>query len=865
PRRARVSSFRNSGTNAHVNNELAPDDTPAPAGPAPDAPGPVGSAGLPVAVPWLLSARSEAAVRSLAGRLAEFAWSMDPAEVAPAARTLATGRALFDHRAVVLGATPAELSPALAALADGESAPGVVSGVARAGRLAVLFTGQGAQRLGMGRSLHAVFPVFAAAFDAVVVELDAHLDRPLCQVVWGDDEELIRRTGFAQAGLFAVEVALFRLVESWGVRPDFVAGHSIGELAAAHVAGVLSLADAARLVAARGRLMQALPAGGAMVAVRASEDEVRAALAGEGVVVGSFGADVVSDSASNGNGLGLAAGGGVDIAAVNGPRSVVISGPEAAVLTVAEHFTNLGRKTTRLRVSHAFHSHLMDRMLDDFRAVAAELTYAEPQLPLVSNLTGALATTELTDPDYWVRHVREAVRFADGITALHQAGAMTFLELGPDAALTPMIEGILTDDVTVVPSLRRGHDEHRQALTALARLHVTGTTVDWTTLLPQTGRTVDLPTYPFQRRRYWLNPLPPAGDVGSVGLDPIGHPLLGAAVPAADTDRVVLTGRLAVDRQRWLADHEILGAVLLPGTGFVELAVRAGDHVGCGRVEELTHRAPMILPGRGAVAVQVVVGSPDDNGVRQIGIHSRPEGGDGGWTLHATGAIAPTAAPATWDLTQWPPPGATALPVESFYPGLRARGYGYGPTFQGLRAAWRRGEDVFAEVALPEGEDAERYGLHPALLDAAMHADQLGEDGPLDGETLLPFSWSGVTLHAAGARALRVHLERLRGDEECRIRVADPDGRPVATVESLLVRPVSAGQLARDDRAGALLRLEWTPTPVPSATSRAVVLGDLPGTGLPAYPDLAALGAALDAGETGTPDLVLLAAPTGGG
>ncbi|MEH0821723.1 type I polyketide synthase [Micromonospora sp. CPCC 205714] len=883
PRRAGVSSFGISGTNAHVIIEQAPEQTPVavPATPAGTTGDASDSVALPV-VPWFLSARSESAVRTLAGRLAEFAWSMDPGEMAPAARTLATGRALFDHRAVVLGANPAELSPALAALAAGESRPDVVSGVVRGGRLAVLFTGQGAQRLGMGRQLHAVFPVFASAFDAVVAELDAHLDRPLREVVWGDDEELIRQTGYAQAGLFAVEVALFRLVESWGVRPDFVAGHSIGELAAAHVAGVLSLSDAARLVAARGRLMQALPAGGAMVAIQASQEEVRTALTGPSASFASYKADDVNDSTAtaiaNGvgqigaNGLGddcgtvaddgngRTAGAVVDIAAVNGPRSVVISGPEVAVLAVAEHFTRLGRKTTRLRVSHAFHSGLMDPMLDEFRAVAAELTYAEPQLPVVSNLTGALASSELTDPEYWVRHVREAVRFADGVTALHGAGATAFLELGPDAALTPMIEGILTDEVTIIPSLRRGHDEQRQALTALARLHVTGATVDWTALLPQTGRTVDLPTYPFQRQRYWVNPLPPAGDVGSVGLDPVGHPLLGAAVPSADTDRVVLTGRLAVDRQRWLADHEILGAVLLPGTGFVELAVRAGDHVGCGRVEELTHRAPMILPGRGAVTVQVVVGSPDDSGVRQIGIHSRPEGGHGAWTLHATGAVAPTAAPATWDLTQWPPPGATALPVESFYPGLRARGYGYGPTFQGLRAAWRRGEDVFAEVALPEGEDAERYGLHPALLDAAMHADQLGEDGPLDGETLLPFSWSGVTLHAAGARALRVHLERLRGDEECRIRVADPDGQPVATVESLLVRPVSAGQLAavRDDRAGALLRLEWTPAPVPPTTSRAVVLGDLPGTGLPAYPDLAALGAALDAGETGTPDLVLL-------
>ncbi|MEU5943930.1 acyltransferase domain-containing protein, partial [Micromonospora sp. NPDC047548] len=349
PRRAGVSSFGISGTNAHVIIEQAPDDAPAGAA----GPGAVG------VVPWLVSARSEPALRALAGRLAGFAESMDPADAAPAARTLVTGRALHAHRAVVLGADPAELSAGLAALAAGDTAPNTTVGPACGGRLAMVFTGQGAQRLGMGRELHAAFPVFASAFDAVVAELDAHLDRPLRSVVWGDDEELIRRTGYAQAGLFAVEVALFRLAESWGVRPDFVAGHSIGELVAAHVAGVWSLADAARLVAARGRLMQALPAGGAMVAVQASEEEVRAALAGRGAVVGSFGADVANDSASGVpagtggrptaavNGDGPAAGGGADIAAVNGPRSVVVSGPEAAVLALAEHFTVQGRKTTR--------------------------------------------------------------------------------------------------------------------------------------------------------------------------------------------------------------------------------------------------------------------------------------------------------------------------------------------------------------------------------------------------------------------------------------------------------------------------------------------------------------------------------------
>ncbi|MEU4716629.1 type I polyketide synthase, partial [Micromonospora purpureochromogenes] len=875
PRRAGISSFGLSGTNAHVIVEQAPESAPQP------------DAGVPSSlVPWVLSAKSDPALRELADRFAGVAAHLAPVDLGAAARTLVTGRAAFGHRAVVLGADPAELSAGLATVAAGERAPNAVSGVARAGRLAVLFTGQGAQRLGMGRSLHGVFPVFAAAFDAVVAELDAHLDRPLREVIWGDDEELIRRTGYAQAGLFAVEVALFRLVESWGVRPDFVAGHSIGELAAAHVAGVLSLADAARLVAARGRLMQALPVGGAMVAVQASEEEVRAALAGPGVVVGSFGADVVNDSAANGDGtatgtatgsgtdigIGLVAGAGVDIAAVNGPRSVVISGPEAAVLHVAEHFTTQGRKTTRLRVSHAFHSGLMDPMLDEFRAVASELTYAEPQLPLVSNLTAAIATSELTDPDYWVRHVREAVRFADGITALHEAGATTFLELGPDAALTPMIEGILADDVTVVPSLRRGHDEHRQALTALARLHVTGTTVDWTPLLPQTTRTVDLPTYPFQRQRYWLHTLDYlaeswlAGALGddpaALGLTPVDHPLLRAAVATAQADGLVLTGRLSRQAQPWLADHDVLGTVLLPGTGLVELALRAGEEAGCHRLDELTLTAPLVLPERGDVMVQVVVGDSDTAGRRTVGVYSRAPGGR--WALHADGLLAADAVEPPVDLAAWPPPGATPLATEGAYERLRGRGYAYGPTFQGLRAAWERGDELYAEVALPDEAypDAARFGLHPALLDAAMHASLL-QDHDGSGATLLPFAWNGVSRHAVGATALRLRMAPT-GPDSVTLTVADPSGQPVLTVGSLVSRPVSAAQLdgVRAGRDQVLHRVRWQSAAIPDGApdlSRWAVVGDAVAVpGVPSYPDLDAVGAAAD-----VPEVVLL--PLGAG
>ncbi|MGN9892448.1 type I polyketide synthase [Micromonospora sp. L31] len=880
PRRAGISSFGLSGTNAHVIVEQAPEAAPQP------------DAGVPSSlVPWVLSAKSDPALQELADRFAPVAGELSPVDLGAVARTLVTGRATFGHRAVVLGADPAELSVGLAAVAAGERAPNAVAGVTRAGRLAVLFTGQGAQRLGMGRSLHVAFPVFAAAFDAVVAELDAHLDRPLREVVWGDDEELIRRTGYAQAGLFAVEVALFRLVESWGVRADFVAGHSIGELAAAHVAGVLSLTDAAKLVAARGRLMQALPAGGAMVAVRASEEEVRAALAGPGVVVGSFGADDANDSDSNGtgsgtvsvaaNGFGIGAGNSraagaaaVDIAAVNGPRSVVISGTEAAVLHLAEHFTKQGRKTTRLRVSHAFHSGLMDPMLDEFRAVAAELTYTEPQLPVVSNLTGALATTELTDPDYWVRHVREAVRFADGITTLHQAGTTTFLELGPDAALTPMIEGILTDDVTVIPSLRRGHDEQRQALTALAKLHVTGTTVDWTTLLPQTTRTVELPTYPFQRQPYWLHTLDYlteswlAGALGddpaALGLTPVDHPLLRAAVATAHADGLVLTGRLSRQAQPWLADHDVLGTVLLPGTGLVELALRAGEEAGCHRLDELTLTAPLVLPERGDVMVQVVVGDPDSAGRRTVGVYSRATGGR--WTLHADGLLAADAAAPSVDLTAWPPPGATPLATEGAYERLRGRGYAYGPTFQGLRAAWERGEELYAEVALPDEAhpDAARFGLHPALLDAAMHASLL-QDHDGSGATLLPFAWNGVSRHAVGATALRLRMAPA-GPDSVTLTVADPSGQPVLTVGSLVSRPVSAAQLdgVRAGRDQVLHRVRWQPAATPDGApdlSRWAVVGDAVAVpGVPSYGDLDAVGAA-DA----VPEVVLLPLAAGDG
>ncbi|MGW3070705.1 type I polyketide synthase, partial [Streptomyces sp. NPDC001130] len=529
PRRAAVSSFGASGTNAHTILEEAPADEETAEGEPRTA---------PPLVPWVLSGRTEHALRAQAARLVASAGELDVVDVA---HSLAATRTAHQYRAVVLGTDRDALMAVTARMAeDGRGA--AVSGRVRKGQTAFLFTGQGSQRAGMGRELYAHFPVFARAVD----EICALFDDDLREVMFGDDPEPLNRTARTQTALFAFEVALHRLVESWGLTPDYLAGHSIGEIAAAHVAGVLDLKDATRLVAARGRLMQVLPEGGAMIAVRATEDEVRPLLTER-----------------------------VGIAAVNGPDSVVISGDAAEAEAVAAHF----EKSRRLKVSHAFHSPLMEPMLADFRAVVTSLTFHRATVPVVSNVTGALATQDLATPDYWVRHVREAVRFHDGIRALAAEGVTRFLELGPDAVLTAMARECLAADGTdtdavLAAATRRERDETETLLTAVAQMYVGGTTVDWTALF--TGaRTVDLPTTAFQRDRFWPETATLVGDVGSAGLDSADHPLLGAATMLAGSDGAVLTGRLSVRTHAWLADHVVGGSVVVPGTAMVELAVRA--------------------------------------------------------------------------------------------------------------------------------------------------------------------------------------------------------------------------------------------------------------------------------------------------
>ncbi|MFE2187747.1 type I polyketide synthase, partial [Streptomyces sp. NPDC059455] len=790
PRRAGVSGFGVSGTNAHVILEQAPDA-------ATEVVAEARGGGV---VPLVVSGRGDAGLRAQARRLLDFAEGHPEVGVTELGVALGCGRAGLSDRAVVVAGDREEALAGLGVVVRGESGVGVVSGSVVRGRLGVLFAGQGCQRVGMGRGLYEVFPVFREAFDAVCGVLDRKLgvggvSGSVREVVFGDGE-LLERTVFAQAGLFALETALFRLVESWGVVPDVVGGHSVGEVTAVHVAGVLSLEDAAVLVAARGRLMEALPEGGAMVAVGAGEEQVRPLLVS-----------------------------GVGIAAVNGPVAVVLSGDEEPVLRVAEELSEQGCRTRRLAVSHAFHSTRMEPMLEEFRRVVEGLSFAAPEIPLVSNATGELVDAEVAcSPEYWVEHVRSAVRFADGVRALAEYGVSTYLELGPDGTLSAMGRECLDDGhAAFVPALRREGDEIRALVTALATCHTRGVHVDWATVLggTRTG-SVDLPTYAFQREHYWLvGDGRGAGDVASAGLAGVGHPLLGAVTEVPGSGEVLFASRLSLRTHPWLADHVAAGAVLLPGAAFVELVVRAGDEVGCGGVEELVMEAPLVLAEGGAVQMRVSVAEADEGGRRVVRVYSRAEdaGVGAAWVRHASGTLRPAGevSAAGAEMSVWPPAGAVAVDpveVEGLYDGLERAGYRYGPVFRGVRAAWRLDGAVYAEVALPEEQRAQAagFGLHPALLDAALHAAAFQHRAErADQRTALPFVWRDVALYATGAMALRVRVVPA-GEDTLTLELADETGAPVASVGSMVSRPVEPGQFRTAPTHDRLLRPGWEKT-----------------------------------------------------
>ncbi|NUP46585.1 MAG: SDR family NAD(P)-dependent oxidoreductase, partial [Catenulispora sp.] len=827
PRRAGISAFGISGTNAHVIiEEPAADPASAMADDAPPAPADaVSDDSRPVA--WPLSAKTAEALRAQATRLVSFLPDHPDVSESQIARTLA-GRSLFEHRAVVLRTDRAEFASGLKALAAGEPAPNLITGVARhPGKTVFVFPGQGSQWAGMAADLLDTSPVFADSIEQCAAALTRYVDWNLVDVL--RTARPLDRDDLVQPALFAVMVSLARVWESIGVHADAVIGHSQGEIAAACAAGALSVDDAFRIITVRNRLLIDITDIGGMASVALPLDQTLERIAA------------------------LEVGETLGIAAMNGPAATVVSGDLDALHRFVEHLEGEGVRTRGVPIRYASHSAHAEVLRDRLVGQLADLTVRSTGTAFHSTVTADVLDTAALTSEYWYSNLREPVRFAPTVSALLAQGHSTFVEISPHPILTAAVQQIAEADsdrrVLTVGTLRRDEPGRTSLAQHAARLHTAGVRIDWAGVNdPAVGgraadapagddsarsgsasegstgsgsapgssarRHVELPTYPFQQRRHWIS-APAAGDAASLGLGAVAHPLLNAVMELADSRTPVFTGRFSPHDVPWSADHAVAGTVLLPGTAFVDLALAAAGHLGLGHVEELTLHQPLVLPADGRVHLQITVGAADDAGLRPIAIHSgvRAESGEQVWTRHATGAVGAGSGDsgASPQLSgAWPPPRATPLDIAAFYDELADRGYEYGPVFQGVTAVWQHGDDVYADVQVPEETDVAGFGVHPALLDAALHpllAVSRTEDS---GQVRLPFAWEGVTLHATGRRAARVHL-RTTGDSTLSVVLADENGEPLVSVRSLTIRPVAADRLgpAATERVRHLYRPAW--------------------------------------------------------
>ncbi len=770
PRRAGVSSFGISGTNAHLILEEAP--VPSEAKVEEEAKAPA-----PLAGPLLLalSAKTEPALADAASRLATHLRQnpqLDPADVA---YSLATTRSAFEHRAVAVGEGREQLLGCLDQLTRGAEDAALARGLATAPQSPVfLFPGQGSQFGGMAQELLAGSPAFAAHMGECEAALSPHVEWSLTEVLGEEEARWLDRLDVVQPALFAVMVSLAKLWRECGVEPAVLIGHSQGEIAAAHIAGALSLDDAALIIAKRGEAMAKIAGKGGMLSVSLSPQELAA-------LIEPFGERV-------------------SLAAINGPASLVASGEPEALAELREACEKDGIRAQPIAVDYAAHSAQIEDLREELLDAFSPISPQSGEIAMHSTLTGELIDTAELNAEYWYRNLRETVRLEPVLRSQLEAGKRTLIEISPHPvlafALEETIEDALTDpsEATVLATLRREEGSPERFALSLANAHAAGAKLDWRSLFEGTGaKRVALPTYPFQRKRYWLSASTNGGDPASIGLSDADHPLLGATIEDPRGEGLTLTGRLSLATHPWLADHALTGTVLLPGTAFLELALRAGEQAGTESVEELTLQAPLILPPTGAVQIQVQV-SGEEEGRREIAIHSRPDTEESEeWTCHAQGLLSGKTPKAAQPLDAWPPEGAEPLDVEDLYERLSDLGLQYGPAFQGLLAAWRDGEQIYAEVSLPEehAREAQRFAIHPALLDAALHAIALSREGEEGVE--LPFAWSGVSLEASGAASLRVALKS--SGEGIALRLADQDGAALGTVSSLLTRALSPEQL----------------------------------------------------------------------
>ncbi|WTL36059.1 SDR family NAD(P)-dependent oxidoreductase [Nocardia sp. NBC_01503] len=780
PRRAGISSFGVSGTNAHLIIEEAPRTAD---------PQVTQDASTTSAMPtmWLLSGKTEAALRDQADRL--HSASVEQAVDADAvARALAMGRTHFRYRAAVLG-LPGDLLAGLETLATGQQSDAVIAGAASdIGKTVFVFPGQGSEWPGMAVELAVSMPVFrehiaecAAAFDPLTGwSLQDVLDnRP--------DAPSFDQTDVVQPALFTVMTGLARLWMSVGVLPDAVVGHSQGEIAAAYIAGALTLSDAAKIVTLRSKSLNALKGRGGMVSVAASLATVEQ--------------------------LQASAPGHIHIAGVNSASATVLAvDDEALIADLMNLCRERGIQARHLPASVPSHCSAVESLREAVVGGLAGIAPRSGEIAFYSTVTTTAIDTATLDADYWFTNMREPVRYHDTVLRLHADGHRTFVENTPHPSLAAATSDIFDDagvDGVTLASLRRNSGGRAQWLTALAHAHVAGVSLDWQSILRESAsERVDLPTYAFQRQRYWLNVSSTVTDASDLGLTAVDHPLLSAEIEVPESQTHVFTGKLSLHHQAWLADHQAFGTVLLPGTAFLEMVLHAGGRVGCDRVVELVLEAPLVMTTDSAITVEVVLEGVDSDGRYPVTVYSRS--GAAGRTRHAVAFVAEDVAPIEgFDFAVWPPQGAQSLDIAGTYERLAERGYGYGPAFQGLRAVWRRGAEIFAEIGLPadQSTNSETFALHPALLDAALHATQWA-DG-MDDAVNLPFTWSNVSLYTVGANALRVAL-RPTGRGEFALEIADGAGAPVASVGQLIVRPASAEQLeAASANQDALYEIDW--------------------------------------------------------
>ncbi len=828
-RRTGVSAFGMSGTNAHVILEEAPAVEPVASGPQ------------PALVPWLVSAKTEPALRAQAGRLRTHIEARPELEPLDVGYTLAQGRASLAQRAAVIGRDRDELLAGLDALVHEANAPGVVRGAAgSSGKAVFVFPGHGSQWPEMAAELMVSAPVFAQQMEACAAALEEFVDWSPMDVFRNlEGAPSLERIDVAQPALFSVMVSLAALWRANHVHPDAVIGHSQGEVAAAYVAGALSLRDAALIVARRSKTLLRLLGRGAMAVAGVGIDELRPRLERFGECI--------------------------SVAGENSPRSTGLAGDRDALEELVAELKADGMRARMLEAPGATHCRDVEEVRDELLEVLAPIEPRSAEIPFYSTVTGAPIDTAGLDAEYWYRNVRQPVLFEPTLRRLLERQPGAFIETSPHPVLTVFLEETVDDfapaeQIAVLGTLRRGEGGLGRFVESLAQAHVRGVEVDWSPLVAG-GRRVDLPTYAFQRERYWLSHGGAPGDPAALGVGAAEHPLLGAAVGLAGADEWLFTGRLSLESHGWLADHAVLDTVLLPGTAFVELALRAGAEVGCEAVEELTLEAPLVLPDEGSVQVQVRLGAAGDDGAREFGVHARA--GDE-WVRHASGVVGVGEA---FSLAGelWPPVDGERVAVDSFYDRLIAHGYGYGPAFQGLRAAWRRGDELFAEVALDEAQvgEAGSFAVHPALLDASLHVIALAVR---EGEApRLPFAWGGVrTGWARGASALRVRLAPA-GEDRWELAAYDETGAPVLAAERFIVRPVDAGVIARVRGVAqeGLYRVDWVESPGQPSTDGvaprlAVLGGGLEGE---RFEDVASLAGAIEPGAR-PPHAALVAVET---